>query len=524
MGSLPGRCSVAGVVALLAAMTLPAASQVFVVGEKTAEADVTTDFHPTHVELPTQLLSEAGYQDLLRNLESEQGFAHRELPLGAGFVLVANGNLSPRGEEYKQMLYRKGQAAGPGDRVAITSLKVDRDRIIIDINGGPYAKHRFLSHISLNDMALAPQGPLATGARVTLVFEGGVPDITASEVKALLDPIIDFRARSASEAYANSMPPVVRDAIEGHRVLVGMDQRMVLASVGAPKSKDREHTDPSDPNSPVLEEWIYGETPTPIQFVRFRDGRVVRLEIAAIGKPIEVHDKNELGGIADTPVLQARTILNGDEQRLPGGDLGGRRPPTLAKPGEVLDAGASTMGRVLVPGSPGSQNCNAAPVAGKTTSASSSPTSTAPSTASASTGSPGTSPATSQPSATSPTSPAAAPSTSASSPCPQTASRDDAARARQQPSIGSGPIGLPSTGLPGDDTASGMGGIPGSVPGASQGGPGGSMPGSIPGSGQGLPGQGMPYPPGTQPTLPGSNIPMGPNHAAGSSIASVVLP
>ena len=51
------------------------------------------------------------------------------------------------------MIYEKGQAAGPGDRVMITSIEVKDDRIMLDFNGGPYAKHRFLSHVQLNEQS-----------------------------------------------------------------------------------------------------------------------------------------------------------------------------------------------------------------------------------------------------------------------------------------------------------------------------------------------------------------------------------
>ena len=216
-------------------------AQVFVVGMKSATADTVTQFHPTHVSLPQQKLDERGRLDLLRNLEAEQGFAHRELPLGAGVVLLANGNMTPRDEEYRRMLYEKGQSAAPGDRVEVSKLDFRPDRIIIDFNGGPYAKHRFLSHIQLNGMQLAQQGPIATGCRVTLIFEGGVPEVTAAEVKALLDPVVDFKAKSSAEAYADTLPSKVREAIDAHEILVGMDRRMVLASLGEPKTKHREH-------------------------------------------------------------------------------------------------------------------------------------------------------------------------------------------------------------------------------------------------------------------------------------------
>jgi hypothetical protein len=338
--------------ALLVAATLTSAAalraQVFVVGEKTAEADVTTEFHATHVEIPTQPLDERGRLDLIRNLESEQGFAHRELPLGAGLSLIANGNMSPNGEDYKKMLYQKGQSAGPGDRVQVTSLKFENDRMVIDFNGGPYAKHRFLSHISIDDMPLAYEGPIATGFRITLVFEGGLPEVSAAEVKALLDPVVDFKAKSAAEAFANTLAPRVRDAVERHQVLVGMNKRTVVAAMGEPQTKHREHTDGENENSPVLEEWIYGQPPQATQFVRFRNGKVVRLEIAAIGKPIEIHDKNEVDD-APEPSLLARTITNGDEQRNPDGDTGhAGKPPTLMKPGEQTE-NARTEGKVHMP-------------------------------------------------------------------------------------------------------------------------------------------------------------------------------
>jgi hypothetical protein len=340
-------------IALLVALCFraaPSQAQVFVVGEKTAEADAVVEFHPTHVEIPNEPLSERGHLDLIRNLESEQGFAHRQLPLGAGLTLIANGKLTPNGEDYKKMLYEKGQAAGPGDRVAITALEFKPDRIIIDFNGGPYAKHRFLSHIQINDMQLAQQGPVATGCRITLLFEGGLPEISAAEVKALLDPIVDFRARTSAEAYTNTLAPKVRDAVQAHEILVGMDARMVLAAVGEPRTKDREHTVQGDADSPMYEEWIYGEPPQPTQFVRFRNGRVVRLEIAALGKPIEVHDKPEIGPAEEDPTLRTRTIANGDQTAVA---VDGKRttpPPTLRKPGEVLDS-PPTMGKVNIPAS-----------------------------------------------------------------------------------------------------------------------------------------------------------------------------
>ena len=332
--------------ASLLLLTLPAAAQVFVVGMRTATDDAVTEFHPTHLPLPDEGLTERGRRELLQNLVAEQGFAHRGLPMGAGLRLVANGGLTPKDDAYRKVLYEKGISAGPGDRVAITAVSFTGDNIVIDLNGGPYAKHRFLSHIQINDSNIVAPQEKATGSRVTLAFEGGIPEITAAEVKALLAPVIDFSAHSSEEAYANTLPPVVRQAIAEHRVLVGMNRRMVLASLGAPEHKNREHVS-NDPNSEVLEEWIYGEPPKPIRFVRFRGEQVVRLEVAELGKPVQVQDTNQLG--ADTP-QNVRIISNGDAAPGTAGALqaSGTPPPTLHKPGDSSEK-APTLGRVQVP-------------------------------------------------------------------------------------------------------------------------------------------------------------------------------
>jgi len=322
-------------------------AQVFVVGEHTATAGIATDFTPTNFPLPDGKLSERGRRELIRNLEAEQGFAHRVLPMGAGLVLDANGPLSPGPEQYKKMIYEKGQSSGVGDRVAVTGLTIKPDRIIIDLNGGPYAKHRFLSHVSLNDAPVTQPQQQATGSRVTLVFKGGVPEISAPEVKALLTPVIDFGAKTSADAYADTLPGPVKESVLAHDVLVGMDRKMVLASVGAPESKVREHAD-GDPDGPRYEEWIYGHVPQTVKFVRFNGDRVVMVKICALGKPIEVHNQNEMGEYGPPP--ETREIAMGDKN--PDDHEHPAPPPTLRGPGEKVPANANQTGRVQYPPPP----------------------------------------------------------------------------------------------------------------------------------------------------------------------------
>jgi hypothetical protein len=329
--------------ALVSSLSTEGRAQVFVVGEKSAMADVSTDFHATRVELPSAPITELGRRELVRNLEEEQGFAHRALPLGDDLTLMANGNLTPGGDAYKELLYKKGESAQPGDRVAITAVTVKADRIVFDLNGGPYLKHRFLRHIDIDNMPLVPNdGAQVTGCRVTLLFEGGIPDISAPEVKALLDPIIDFGVKTSGEAYADSLPPFLKDAIAQHDVLVGMNRKMVLAAMGAPESKVRELLPGTTDQH--YEEWIFGQVPQTVRFVRFVGDRVTEVRIAALGQPIAIHDKNEMEGYLDPE--DTHEVAMGDSNAGSAEDRAAKAPPTILKPGEVAPGSSQ---RVLLP-------------------------------------------------------------------------------------------------------------------------------------------------------------------------------
>ena len=329
-----GRGFLCAAIATAVCLAVPMRAQVFTVGEKTATADISTDFRPTRVELPEGRMTERGRRQLVRDLEAEQGFAHRVLPLGATVTLRANGTLLPGGEGYKKLVYDKGQSAGVGDRVAVTSLEIKADRILVDLNGGPYAKHRFMRHIQIGigGTTTNPQGlndgQEATGCRVALVFEGGVPEVSAPEVKALLYPLVDFQVKTGEQAYAETLPEPVKQAIATHVVLVGMNRRMVLAALGAPESKVRERTEEGE----NFEEWIYGHQPQTMRFVRFIGDRVTLLKIASMGKPMEIHDQNEMAAYLPPPA-ERRPLLSGDREDVGVKEAGA---PSLKKPGETL--------------------------------------------------------------------------------------------------------------------------------------------------------------------------------------------
>ena len=342
--------------AVAAAMGLaPVQAQVLVIGEKSATANLSTEFHPTHITLPEMRLTETGRRDLIRSFEAEQGFAHRALPLGTGMTLHANGDLTPGGEEYKRLVYSKGSTVVAGERVVISRLDIKGDRIVFDLNGGPYLPHRFLRHIQLGDTnVVSTNTDTASGSRLTLVFDKFVPEISADQVKALIDGVIDFNSKTGEKAYADTLPPKLHDAIVAHQVLVGMNHSMVTAALGQPENKVRES---AEADGSRYEEWIYGQPPQTVRFVRFTGDRVTMIKVAARGKPIEIRDKDETDGYL--PAIPTREIAMGDAQ--PGADHAAPAPPTLRQPGDPEPPG--TMKKVEFPTD--GQNTNRPPLSEK---------------------------------------------------------------------------------------------------------------------------------------------------------------
>ncbi|MGI4852770.1 MAG: hypothetical protein ACRYF4_01835 [Janthinobacterium lividum] len=306
---------------------------VFVVGADTAFGDPLLGFTPTRVEYTHAPMDPVGRRELVRALLMEQGFAHRTLPLGApGLVMHANGRLTVDSETLKHRMYKDGACAAAGDRVMITDISVLADRILVDVNGGPYLPHRFLRHLSVNGIQLAGDGQVGeqpTGTRITLLFEGQTPRVSGPELEALLEPLLDFGLKNAEQAYADTLPSPIKKAIDEHEVMVGMSRRMVLASLGQPESKLRERATEGTTGE-VFEEWIYGHSPQSIRFVRFRGDRVVLTKLAALGKPIEVRDQDELAGYRD-PALTHEVAL-GDRKAGAATEDQPQKAPSLKAP------------------------------------------------------------------------------------------------------------------------------------------------------------------------------------------------
>jgi hypothetical protein len=316
-----------------------ASAQVFTVDTNKIESRY-TDIKRTHVELSSQPVLQRTKLQLVRVLEAEQGFAMRPLPKGSkGMTLVANGAATPNGSDYAKALEHYGVAIQAADRAMITDVKFLNDKIVFELNYGPDQKHKILRHISVGaNGVMIPlaqdNGQEPMGVRVTLQFEKFVPEMTGTQVMELLSPLVDFKLKSPVQAYVDTLPPQLKAAILAHHVLVGMNQEMVKYALGSPDSKSRER----DGDMP-FEEWIYGQPPKDVEFVRFNGNRVIRVEDCKLGEPPIIRNTDEMGDYWSTtpaPPPNIREVKLGDVSAASRGDQAAvTAPPTLKKPGET---------------------------------------------------------------------------------------------------------------------------------------------------------------------------------------------
>ena len=260
-----------------------------------------SQIQPTNVPLSKTELDAKSRLELIRVLQSEQGFAMRPFPRGhKGLTLVANGKMEPAGEAYLNMVTSAGLSAKPGDRLVLSDLKIEHNKIIIDLNGGPDPKHRILRHVSIGQPGIEnpvvrDPGQEPTGSRLTLEFADHVPDLTGAQVKSLLAPLIEFDVKTPIQAFTDTLPKPLKDAILNHHVMVGMSTDMVLFAKGQPETKTRE----MDGQMP-FEEWIYGKPPQEVDFVRINGNRVIRVEVAKMGEKPVIFTQDEVSGMMRT--------------------------------------------------------------------------------------------------------------------------------------------------------------------------------------------------------------------------------
>jgi hypothetical protein len=269
-------------------------------------------------------LTEQHRLELIRTFNSDLVYIRTQFPMGKTGLTLKNGKVSPGGDALQRQLALWGPSVKPGDRAIITRMDLKNDRIHFEINGGPVKKVKWYQHmqVGVGGAAVTPGGAADTtnnprGSYVDLVFDHHLPDLTVEQVKDLLWPVFDFDSKSSLEAYLESVPPKVKEAIQNHHVLVGMNREMVIYAKGRPEKKIREKDDETD-----YEDWIYGEPPQDVDFIRVVEDRVVRVETMKVGgeKVIRTVKEIDLGGptVATAAQREAQPM----------------KAPSLRRPGE----------------------------------------------------------------------------------------------------------------------------------------------------------------------------------------------
>jgi hypothetical protein len=271
--------------------------------------------------------------DLVHAFTSELVFIRTPFPMGKKGLTLKDGVISPSGPELDRLMALWGPAVKPGDEVRITNVLIKNDRIHFEINGGPIKKQKWYEHVQVSvgsgTTAVAPSDQNANprGTYVDLVFDHYVPELDPQQLKNLVRPVFDFDAKSVLEAYLETVPPKVKEAIKNHQVLVGMNREMLIYAKGRPPRKIREKEGETD-----YEEWIYGEPPQDVDFVRIVNDEVVRLETMKVDGTKVLRTEKEVNIEAQTSVAKAS-----EEQ-------GSGPAPSLRRPGETASGSPSPTG------------------------------------------------------------------------------------------------------------------------------------------------------------------------------------
>jgi len=229
--------------------------------------------------------------ELMRGLTSEYATVKAPLPRSKK-PLEFNSDGTYDWQHWLDVGKQMGPAARVGDLVQVTHLTIEKDAIVFEINNGLKRSGSWKDHVEIGmNGGMAPMSRSDAnapgGTNIILKFPDAIGEITSADVKKMLAPVLDFEKHSATENYADTLPPEVKQAVAEKKAIEGMDRDQVLLAMGRPLRKSRESKDGVD-----YEDWIYGQPPGRVTFVTFSGPKVVKIKETYAG----------LGGsIAETP-------------------------------------------------------------------------------------------------------------------------------------------------------------------------------------------------------------------------------
>jgi hypothetical protein len=221
--------------------------------------------------------------EIIRYVSGEFAKAVKPLPGGKKGIKIPVGK-KVDDKELQQALRAGGIAASPGDTVQITSLEFRAREIVIQVNGGGRKRYHLKDHlqvgmggvpVSTGQQSQDVHSNEGNGSTLFLDYGRSIPDMSAEDLMHDLGPFLDFsKEHSAAVNWIDTLPPQFKEAIKERKAVEGMDHEMVLAALGRPDHKVREHT----PEGEQTEDWIYGNPPAKTVFVTFSGDKVIRVK------------------------------------------------------------------------------------------------------------------------------------------------------------------------------------------------------------------------------------------------------
>lgn len=263
--------------------------------------------------------------EIIRDFETQLVYARTPFPMGHKGLQLKNGTTAPNGPALDQLIAIYGPSIKPGDPTHISFVHIKDNYIHLELNGGPVQRKKWYQHVQVsgangNSVPLSNNESVQNphGSFLDVYFDKYVPEMTAAQLRDLIYPALDFKAKSKEEAYLDTVPPKVKEAIQAHHVLIGMNTEMVIHAVGKAPRKVREKDNGVD-----YEEWIYGQPPQDVDFVRIMSDEVVRVETMKVGGQKIVRTDKEV-------------ILNKpkEEEAKTEPEIRPANAPSLRRPGE----------------------------------------------------------------------------------------------------------------------------------------------------------------------------------------------
>ena len=171
-----------------------------------------------------------------------------------------------------------GSAARVGEMVQITKVKIEDDRVELELNHGLKTGPKWYERVEVgmgnSSTPISGRDNVAkAGTNMAIVFGKNIEALEVADVKKMLGQILDFEMRSVTETYMEKLPEPVRKAIEQKRVIEGMDREQVRLAVGQPVRKERRIVEGDE-----LEDWMYGRPPGKLTFVTFTGSKVTKVK------------------------------------------------------------------------------------------------------------------------------------------------------------------------------------------------------------------------------------------------------